>query len=125
MEISTALAAAVEQRMTELGYTPTSLARATGLSLQAIKNVRRGEVRQYQPRLTLPLCAALHWSPSSVADILAGGQPTELDGPSRTSTDSTEVDRLRRQVAQLAELTLDLKARVVTLEQLAAQLRAR
>lgn len=69
------LANAIEGRRKELDYTPTGLAEATGLSLQALKNIRRGEVRQYQERLTMPLTKALRWTPDSIERLLHGDEP--------------------------------------------------
>ena len=79
MERSASLAEAVERRRKELGLTPNALAEATGLSLQALRNIRRGEIRQYQERLTFPLTQALGWSPDSIDRILAGGDPVVVE----------------------------------------------
>lgn len=78
-ETSPRLARAIEERRKALGLTPTTLAEATGLSLSALKNIRRGEVRRYQERLTNPITAALKWTPDSIDRLLAGGDPVPLD----------------------------------------------
>lgn len=72
------LAGHIEARRKELGYTPTTLADATGLSPQALKNIRNGEIRQYQERLTVPLTQALQWSGDSISRLLDGQAPVEL-----------------------------------------------
>lgn len=71
----------VEARRKELGLSPTKLAEATGVTLQGLAPIRRGEVKRYQERLTGPLCAALGWTPDSIERILAGGDPAYADLP--------------------------------------------
>lgn len=80
-EHSQRLADAVDQRRRELGYTTwQALQDAAGISAQGLKNVRNGERRRYQDRLTVPLTRALRWTPDSIERLLAGDEPTEL-GP--------------------------------------------
>lgn len=122
-KISKHLAKHVEQRRVELGYTPTTLAEATGLSLQAIKNVRRGEVRQYQERLTGPLTRALGWSRDSIDLLLAGKRPKVVDPNPRVSPlggggDRVELlgDLVDRAMANWTEQLAALVDRVEALE---------
>ena len=77
-EQSEHLAKRIEQQRKALGYSPTGLATATGLSLQAIKNIRKGEIRQYQDRTTGPLTRVLGWTPDSIERLLRGEEPEPL-----------------------------------------------
>lgn len=86
MEVSAHLAEAIETRRTELGLSPTAFAEATGLSLQALRNLRRGEVRRYQDRLTMPVTRVLGWTPDSI-DRLLRGEPPQLRTDGKTMID--------------------------------------
>ena len=79
VETSKALADAIEQRRRALGYrTITSLVSAAGVTAEGIRPLRRGEIRNYQERMTDPLCKALRWTPDSIDRILRGEPPVEL-----------------------------------------------
>lgn len=80
-QISAHLAACIEARMEELGLSPTDLAEASGLTLQALGNVRKGLRRKYQRRLTGPLTKALGWSSDSIRLALDGEQPRVVATP--------------------------------------------
>ena len=115
IEIHEPLAAAIAARMDELGLSPTDLVAATGLTYQGLLHVRRGEIRRYQNRTTVPLTEALGWSPRSVKLILAGGEPELIDPPPPVSSPDADADVLR----QLEELRqevhqnhLDLSAHI-------------
>lgn len=65
----------IAQRMKELGYNPSSLRRATGLTGQGLLNIRNGEIRKYQARTTQPITMALRWTPDSIERLLRGEPP--------------------------------------------------
>lgn len=92
------LASRVEARRRELGMTPTELADATGLSAAALLNLRNGEIRRYQERLTLPLTRVFGWSPDSIDRLLNGDEPVRVD----VAADPDDVTRLRAAVESLA-----------------------
>src|SRR4051794_7135236 len=77
-QIVPGLKEAIEARMAELGLTPTKFARAAGLTLPGLAPIRRGARRNYQDKLKLGVCRALHWTPDSVDRLLRGEPPEEL-----------------------------------------------
>lgn len=74
-EIDERLRDYIESRRKELGLSPTKLSDVSGVTVQGLAPIRRGEIRRYQQRLTGPLCAALGWTSDSIERILTGGDP--------------------------------------------------
>jgi hypothetical protein len=99
-ETSDHLAQRIEQRRVELGYTPTSLRKATGLSLEGLKNLRKGKIRSYQERTTGPVTRAFGWTPDSIDRLLRGEEPQLVDSGSPIPLD----DDVRRQVDELTQV---------------------
>lgn len=118
-EIVPGMGEAVEARMDELGISPTELAAATGVSLQGIAPIRKGYRRAYQKRLTRPLCAALYWTPDSIARLLDGQPPVELELPPEL-TPPTVAD-----VPDVVKLVTAVSARLAKLERSVAGLARR
>ena len=92
-ELSDYLAGGIKERMDELGMSPTDLSELTGLSLTALANLRRGERRSYQTRLTAPVTAALRWTPDSIQRLLDGLPAKPLPGLSATVEPITRLIR--------------------------------
>lgn len=121
-DTSSHLAGAIEDRRKELGHTPTTLAAATGLSLQALKNIRRGEVRRYQERLTMPLARALGWSADSIDRLLRGEDPVvENAAPPRSPITDDERRPPEFRVGFNGELPTELTELPLIVKQLAAK----
>lgn len=114
---STHLSDRVEARIAALGFSPTTLAEATGLTPQGLLNVRNGVIRKYQRRTTLPLTKALKWTPDSIERLLRGEEPIELEPadelPQPEAADV--VDELATQLARLATDHEELKQEVKAL----------
>ena len=108
-ETSRHLADHIEARRKQLGLNPTQLAEAAGLSLQGLKNIRKGKIRNYQERLTLPLTRALGWTPDSIDRLLAGQEPVELvDFVRPNGGVESRVERLERELERLTGLVAGL-----------------
>jgi hypothetical protein len=113
-ELVPALAQQVERRMNELEIDGISaLAKVTGVTVQGLQPLLRGERRDYRKNLTGPVCRAFGWSPDSIKRILAGGEPVMEVGaevvPLRNGTNRSgvptadDVDRLALAVDSLAQ----------------------
>lgn len=77
-----ALAEAIDARMAELGIAgPSALAKAAGVTVAGIRPLRQGRRKNYQSRLTGPVCRALGWTPDSIDRILRGEDPVPLEPP--------------------------------------------
>lgn len=141
-ERSDFMAQRIEQRMSELGFTPSSLADTAGVSVEGIRNLRLGLVRRYQPRFTRPVTVALDWTPDSIGRLLVGKEPKPLAGTTLgvvpplkdVSDDDSAASRLvsRRQlrdhlihlgqvVEKLASATEELAEQVEELERQSEQ----
>lgn len=53
----------------------SALAAATGLTVQGLAPLLRGDRRRYQKRLTWPVCDAFGWTRDSIGRILDGDKP--------------------------------------------------
>lgn len=73
--VSERMAELVEARRKELRLEPKDLQRMTGLSGQAILNVRQGKVRRYTEGTINAIADALQWAPDWYDRILEGGTP--------------------------------------------------
>jgi transcriptional regulator with XRE-family HTH domain len=113
-ETSKHLADRIEARRKELRLSPTQLGERTGLSLQALKNIRQGQVRAYQERLTGPLTSALGWTPDSIERLLRGEEPVLAETPSPSTPPTPEELQLMR--SALNEAIEKLDKRVAALE---------
>lgn len=102
--ISTLLRDRIAERMAELGLSPTDLEQATGLSGVGLANVRKGQRRRYQVRLTRPLTEALRWTPDSIERLLDGKEPRPIG---QGTTEPTIAD-LDRKIDELRELVHQL-----------------
>jgi hypothetical protein len=105
VQTSPKLAAMLDARIAERGYlTITSFARAAGVTAQGLQPLRRGEIRDYQPRLTAPVCKLLGWTPDSIARMMAGEDPVELEPVSAggAADVAAAVEELRRTTEALA-----------------------
>lgn len=101
VERSQHLADAVEARRKALGLTVSDLQERTGLSGQALLNVRRGDVRRYQERLTVPLTRSLGWTSDSIERLLAGQDPIEVEpAPAEADRVDEVLDAFRQAVAK-------------------------
>ena len=77
---------AMDERRLDLGLKWSELADRTGLSGQALRDIRRG--RSVPRELTARhLEEALGWAPGSVRDVLGGARPTLAERPRTASPD--------------------------------------
>jgi hypothetical protein len=94
------VAAAMEARAVELGWTLTRLDDETEISETSRLAMRKGQPVKKPAKLAV-LCKALGWTPDSVTAILEGGEPTLVDYPS--------VDEITRRLDEIAELVRSLE----------------
>lgn len=111
-EIVPGMAEAIATQMRKRKLTPTTLAERTGLTVQGLAPLRRGERRAYQDRLKLPVAEALGWTPDSIDRLLAGEPPVELKPPSVVGGLSFDAV-----VAEVREAIAEIHARLDRLEQ--------
>jgi transcriptional regulator with XRE-family HTH domain len=114
------MASTIEARRLALGLTIQDLVDQTGLTRPGLAPLLRGDRRNYQERLTLPICRVLRWTPDSIDRLLAGQEPIETSPITRPDDELVE---LRAQVADLTRTVRELGASVATLAAEVARLR--
>jgi hypothetical protein len=108
-DIVSNLADHMEARMAELGIDSVSeLAKMAGVSREGLVPLVRGIRKQYQRRLTRPVCDALGWSRDSITRLLDGKEPA-LATPSDPS-EVSPLDDLTAEVAELRQAVSELQA---------------
>lgn len=104
------VAAAMEARAIEFGWTLTRLQDETGISETTRLNMRQGRAVK-KPAKLAAMCHALRWEPHSVDDILAGGAPTPTEPMPYATVNQYDalaerVERLESQVRALVAQSL-------------------
>lgn len=103
------LGRAVVARRRTLGLSQVALADAAGLSRSAIQGIERGGEFSSPQLSHRSVAQALGWTPASVADVLAGGEPTLAASPSPSPVPAEPESRIEAGVDALLD---DLTARV-------------
>lgn len=77
------VAAAIEQRRTELGLTVGQMVERSGVTAPALAPLRSGEKKRYNDATKFGLARALNWPRDAVDRLFAGDKPDESwDQPS-------------------------------------------
>src|SRR5438067_11467695 len=75
------LARALHERRTALGLSRQRVADAAGVSLGSVKNLeQQGNEYKRVPHTLALIAKALGWSPESARAVMAGGEPTIING---------------------------------------------
>ncbi len=103
------MAKAVEDRRHQLGMDLATFREATGLTGQALLNVRKGLRRAYAESTQLAVASALRWEMGWYDRLLAGEAPVEKSDPvgSEPSVDRTEFKQLVDVVGALGRAVLE------------------
>jgi transcriptional regulator with XRE-family HTH domain len=104
-----AVAAAINERLLELGWQQRELADRSHVSPATIREIQHHTVeRRRSPRTLESLSATLGWAPGYLSGVLSGGEPAN-GGPPRSTLESLD-SRLR----EITRVLYDLKADVAT-----------
>ncbi len=107
-EIVGNLAEHMAARMAELGIDSVSeLAKLAGVSREGLVPMVRGVRKQYQRRLTRPVCDALGWSHDSIERLLAGDPPVIASAP---ATPLLDVDARLAQIDEKIDEVIEVVA---------------
>jgi transcriptional regulator with XRE-family HTH domain len=112
-----AVAVAINERLSGLGWRQRDLAERSGVSLATVREIQRHSVeRRRSPRTLASLSSALGWSPGHLSAVLRGQSPPEstgrgrdnalsrLDGVERRLDDITSrLDAVRADLATVIE----------------------
>lgn len=110
----------IEERRRQLGLDPQAFVEATGLTRGGLDPLRKGYRKQYQERLTIPVCRVLGWTPDSIDRLLRGEEPVLLVSQQRDRDPVVEElvrlkDASTAQMQELTERVLRLEAHVADL----------
>lgn len=100
-----AVGMALRQRMAALALTQAELAKQSGVSDFTLRKIMRGDEGNYRPALLAKIATALGWTPSSIDDILAGGEPS-LPEPAPDSIEArlTAIETVLRELREAVRL---------------------
>lgn len=100
-----AVARAINERMTELGLNQRELARRSRVALSIVREILRNTVQRRRSGRTLEaLSVSLGWHPRHLAAVLLGHTPPAPDDPVDYAGDGVPA-RLAAMEDQLAEIT--------------------
>lgn len=107
-----AVALAINERLSGLGWRQRDLAERSGVSLATVREIQRHTAeRRRSPRTLQSLSSALGWPPGHLTAVLHGQVPPDLAGPGRDNALS-RLDRVERRLdditARLDALRADL-----------------
>lgn len=102
-----AVAVAINERLSGLGWRQRELAERSGVSLATVREIQRHSVeRRRSPRTLESLSSALGWPPGHLASVLSGQAPPELAGRGADNA----LSRLDRVERKLDDITARLDA---------------
>lgn len=100
---------AMDARRLSLNLEWRDLAKAAGVSYETLRALRRAG--NAAPLTKRRVEEALHWTPGSIDEVLAGGQPTLAIPPSPTSDDVDELTALRAQLDRILDRIQEIQQR--------------
>ena len=102
-----AVAVAINERLSGLGWRQRDLAERSGVSLATVREIQRHSVeRRRSPRTLQSLSSALGWPPGHLTAVLLGQAPPEPAGRGRDNV----LSRLDRVERRLDDITARLDA---------------
>jgi hypothetical protein len=111
-----AVAEAINERVTELGWRQRELADRSHVSSAIVREIQRHTVeRRRSPRTLESLSVTLGWEPQHLDAVLKGRRPTPgkpVTGSRETT--SSRLDTIERRLDEITQLLADLKTDVAT-----------
>jgi hypothetical protein len=112
-----AVAEAINERVTELGWRQRELAERSHVSPAIVREIQRHTVeRRRSPRTLESLSVTLGWEPQHLDTVLKGLRPPTPGKPVTGSreTASSRLDTIERRLDEITQLLTDLKTDVAT-----------
>lgn len=107
-----AVAAALNQRMSQLRIGQQDLATRSGVSVSTLRQVQHGAGRRVQNKTLAAIASALEWPEHHLSDVLLGRQ----QGPRGQGIDGEPAGPILAAVQQLAEGLHDIAGRLDAIE---------
>lgn len=108
-----AVAKAINERVTELGWRQRELAERSSVSQAIVREIQHHTVeRRRSPRTLESLSVTLGWHPQHLGAVLHGRRPPAVDDPvtDRSDTLSARLDALEHHLTEITERLDELKS---------------
>lgn len=112
-----AVAKAINERVSELGWRQRELADRSHVSQAIVREIQHHTVeRRRSPRTLESLSVALGWHPEHLVAVLQGRKPPEPDEPVTAGRDTlwSRLDALEQRMTEITERLDDLKSDLAT-----------
>jgi transcriptional regulator with XRE-family HTH domain len=112
-----AVAEAINERVTELGWRQRELAERSHVSSAIVREIQRHTIeRRRSPRTLESLSVTLGWEPQHLDAVLKGRRPPTPGKPVAGSRETTpsRLDTIERRLDEITQLLADLKTDVAT-----------
>jgi transcriptional regulator with XRE-family HTH domain len=113
-----AVAEAINERVTELGWRQRELAERSHVSSAIVREIQRHTVERHRsPRTLESLSAALGWEPQHLDEVLRGNRPSRAGEPVRgiIESHSSRLSAIERRLDEITELLIGVKTDLATL----------
>jgi transcriptional regulator with XRE-family HTH domain len=108
-----AVAEAINERVTELGWRQRELAERSHVSSAIVREIQRHTVeRRRSPRTLESLSIALGWNPQHLDAVLKGGEP-QMPGKSLNGSRETtpaRLDAIEGRLDEITQILIDIRA---------------
>jgi transcriptional regulator with XRE-family HTH domain len=108
-----AVAEAINERVTELGWRQRELAERSHVSSAIVREIQRHTVeRRRSPRTLESLSVTLGWEPRHLDEVLRGNRQPSADKPSRgiSENHSSRLNAIEHRLDEITQLLVGLKA---------------
>ena len=111
-----AVAEAINERVSELGWRQRELAERSHVSPAIVREIQRHTVeRRRSPRTLESLSVTLGWEPQHLDAVLKGRRPSAAREPVTGSGEaSSRLDVIERRLVEITQLLVDLKTDLAT-----------
>jgi hypothetical protein len=111
-----AVAEAINERVSELGWRQRELAERSHVSSAIVREIQRHTVeRRRSPRTLESLSVTLGWEPRHLDEVLRGNRPSLASERAPRISESSRLGAIERRLDEITQLLVDLKADLATL----------
>jgi hypothetical protein len=110
-----AVADAINERVSELGWPQGELAERSQVSRATVREVQHHTVQRRRSTRTLEaLSTALGWHPQHIESVLRGHRPADSPAATNSETLHSRIDALEKRLTEITEHLTDIKTTLAT-----------